>query len=177
MTDSETPYKPAGKQLICNAGRSVFEQGTPAHQVFFIEEGHVSVTVNEDGENIRLAELGPGDIFGEMSIIEDQLRMASVTAIDDCVITVISRKDLEERLAAVDDQFVRALIDSLSRRLRDTTKGQIRYYRDLATFQDHIGGLMRKANEGIDQSRREDFAREVVPLLEAIESILDKYRS
>jgi CRP-like cAMP-binding protein len=169
-------YKPEGKQLICSAGRPLFEQGTPAHQAFYIESGKVEVTVRQGPHTIRVAELGPGEIFGEMGILEDQSRMASVNALEESVITVISRKDMEARIDAIDDDFVRALIKSLSHRIRQSTQEQVRYYTDLISFQDRMSGLMKKADEGIDQSKREAFANEAIPLLDQLEALLDKYR-
>ncbi len=178
MTEPEEkpPYKPNGKQLLCSAGRPVFEQGAPAHQVFYIEEGRVEVTVQEGPHTIRLAELGPGEIFGEMSVLSDELRSATVTALEATTITVITRKDLEERIAALDDEFVKSLITSLVRRLRDANKSQIRYFSDLAAFQDRMSGLMQKAHNGVNQEKRSAFAAEVKPLLDQIETLLDKYR-
>lgn len=168
--------KPAGKQLLCAAGRPVFEQGTPAHQVFYIDQGRVEVTVQEGPHTIRLAELGPGEIFGEMSVLANELRSATVTALEECTITVITRKDLEDRIASLDDEFIKSLIGSLVRRLRDANKGQIRYYSDLAAFQDRMSGLMQKAHDGVGQEKRGAFAAEVTPLLDQIESLLDKYQ-
>lgn len=178
MTDPEdkTPCKLSGKQLLCSAGRPVFEQGTPAHQVFYIEEGRVAVTVQEGQHTIRLAELGPGEIFGEMGILGDEMRSATVTALESSTITVITRRDLEERISALEDDFIKSLIDSLIRRLREANKGQMRYFSDLAAFQDRMAGLMQKAHDGVDQQKRSAFAAEVTPLLNQIEILLDKYR-
>lgn len=174
--DEKKSSRPAGKQLICSAGRPVFEQGTPAHQVFYVEEGRLEVTMQEGGHTLKLAEIGPGEIFGEMGILNDEMRLATVTALEPSTITVISRKDLEERVDALNDEFIKSLIHSLVRRLRDSSKSQVRYFTDLAAFQDRMSGLMQKAHDGIDQKKRDDFAADVKPLLDQIEAVLDKYR-
>ena len=59
---------PVGKHLV--------EQGKFAHEFFVIESGTAEVVV--DGE--RVAELGPGDFFGEIGLLEKSLRTATVEA-------------------------------------------------------------------------------------------------
>ena len=163
-------------RLTCMPGQVVVEQGAPANQAFFIEEGLVEVVLNEDGHEIKLAEIGPGEIFGEMGVLEKETRMASVRAIEKSTVTVLSREELEERVKNVEDPVVDALINGFTKRLRATSAGQIKYYKNLANFQNRIAGLMLKANEGIDQSKRDAFASEIEPLLDQVEQTLEKYR-
>ena len=168
----------AGPQrLICQPGRPVFEQGAPAHQAFYVEEGRVEVTVKEDGHVVRLAEIGPGEIFGEMGVLEKEMRMATITAMEKCVLTIISRRDLEDRIAAIDVEIVRSLISVLIRRLRESSREQVRYYRELAVFQDRLAGLMADAGAKIDPARRKAFSAEIMPLMREMEQVLEKYKS
>jgi CRP-like cAMP-binding protein len=57
-------------------GELVVEEGGFSRELLAIEDGTVEVT--RDGE--RIAELGPGDVFGEAGMVEDQMRSATVTA-------------------------------------------------------------------------------------------------
>jgi CRP/FNR family transcriptional regulator, cyclic AMP receptor protein len=57
-------------------GEVVLEEGTFSHELLAIEEGTAEVT--RDGEHI--ADLGPGDIFGEAGMLDDEMRSATVTA-------------------------------------------------------------------------------------------------
>src|SRR3712207_2513231 len=57
-------------------GKTLVTQGSFPHEFMVIESGTCDVTV--DGQ--RIAELGPGDFFGEMALLEHQRRSASVTA-------------------------------------------------------------------------------------------------
>jgi len=163
-------------RMTCMPGQTVCAQGTPSHQAFYIEEGTVEVVIQEDGHSVKLAEIGAGEVFGEMGVLEREMRMATVKAVERSVISVMSRAELEARIARVDDPVVSALINGLAKRLRATSASQVRYYKNLAAFQDRILGLMGKANDGIDKSRREEFAAEIGPLLDKVEAILDKYR-
>jgi CRP-like cAMP-binding protein len=59
-------------------GRDVVKEGAFANDFYVITEG--SAKVERDGE--RLADLGPGDVFGEQALLEKQQRSATVTATD-----------------------------------------------------------------------------------------------
>ncbi len=163
-------------RMTCMAGQVVCEQGTPANQAFFVEEGLVEVVLEEDGHSIKLAEIGPGEVFGEMGVLERELRMATVRAVEKSVITVMTRDELEKRIEKIGDPVVGALIEGFTRRLRATSVSQVQYYKNLADFQNRVAGLMDKANKGIDQSKRGEFAAEIGPLLDQVEATLDKYR-
>lgn len=175
--DSPSPTAfPELTQMVTNAGRAIFEQGTPAFQAFYIEEGRVEVSVREGEHTIKLAELGPGEIFGEMSVLENQLRTATVTALEQTTVSVLKREDLEARINNIDDKFVRSLIAAQTRRLRDANNKQMHYYLRMAELQNHLLGLVQNVGQGIDAEKRDDFTREIVPLMEAMEKIVKKYQ-
>jgi CRP-like cAMP-binding protein len=64
------------KSKEVSEGELVVEEGGFSRELLAIEDGTVEVT--RDGE--RIAELGPGDVFGEAGMVEDQMRSATVTA-------------------------------------------------------------------------------------------------
>ena len=63
-------------ELKVDAGRHLAEQGDYAYELFAIEDGKAEVL--RDGE--KIAELGPGDVFGEAGMLDDSMRSATVTA-------------------------------------------------------------------------------------------------
>ena len=66
----------ATTELTVDAGRVLVRQGEPGREAFIVVEGRATVTV--DGKEV--AQLGPGDAIGEMSLLDRGLRSASVTA-------------------------------------------------------------------------------------------------
>jgi CRP/FNR family transcriptional regulator, cyclic AMP receptor protein len=65
----------------------VFSQGDPADSVFYIQEGNVKVCViSKQGKEAVIALNGTGDFFGEGCLTGQPLRLATVTAMGDCVI-------------------------------------------------------------------------------------------
>lgn len=178
-TEKESPPAlniPGALRMVCLPGRHVFEQGMPSNQVYMIEKGRVEVTVQDGPHTIQIAQLGAGDIFGEMGVLENESRMATVTALEETFITVVSRSDLENRVENMNDDLLRAIIRSLTKRLRQTSNTQIHYYKEMTRVQDRMSSLAQKAHEGIDQSRRDAFSAEVMPLLDQLEGLLDKYK-
>jgi CRP-like cAMP-binding protein len=73
------------------AGYHLADQGAFAHEFFALLEGNVEVT--RDG--VRLVELGPGDFFGEIALVEQDRRTASVTSITPVTAIVMHARDFE----------------------------------------------------------------------------------
>ncbi|MEZ0229851.1 MAG: cyclic nucleotide-binding domain-containing protein [Planctomycetota bacterium] len=82
------------------AGAKVFLEGERGDAAYFIAKGHCQAfRVGPNGERRVLRELGPGDVFGEMSVITAQPRTATVEATDDVTVHVIGREELAKGLA------------------------------------------------------------------------------
>lgn len=103
------------------AGTVIVREGQAGNAAFLIQSGHVKVYVTEnDGETeFELTRLGPGQFFGEMALIVDGPRTASVAALEDCNLIVLSRPALKDKLAN-SDPTIRALVPMLMERLAKT---------------------------------------------------------
>src|SRR5258707_142468 len=70
----------------------VFSQGDVANAVFYIQQGKVKLSVISDqGKEAVVAILGPGHFFGEGCLNGHRLRIATTTAIDECVVTRLEK--------------------------------------------------------------------------------------
>lgn len=99
------------------AGEVLFHEHDPPHSAFLIESGRVRISVGLAEDSLVLAELGPGDLVGEMAMIDDAPRTATAVAIEDSVLLVIDREHLAERIAQT-DPVVRALLGGQLKRYR-----------------------------------------------------------
>jgi len=73
----------------------VYTQGEPADSVFYIQSGKVKNTViSEQGKEAVVALLGTGDFFGEGCLTGQPLRLATVSAMTECVIVRITKADI-----------------------------------------------------------------------------------
>ncbi len=100
--------------IAVEAGYELVKEGQFAHEFFVIEEG--SAEVIQNGE--RLGELGPGDFFGEIGLIETQRRTATVIATTPMQLIVMFQrefKQMEQQMPAIADRIraaIRARLDS-----------------------------------------------------------------
>jgi CRP-like cAMP-binding protein len=154
-----------------------FVEGDEGHRAYYIEAGRVEVSVTEGGHKVVISELGPGEIFGEMALLEDGPRTATVTALEDTTVTIISEKDLKSKLTALTDKALVSLVFLLIERLKKSTKGQARHYSNLLDFQGRIVGLADRLEQDFKESERDCMRAELDPLLDALEKVLDKYGS
>jgi CRP/FNR family transcriptional regulator, cyclic AMP receptor protein len=78
-------------ELKVDAGRHLAEQGDYAYELFVIEDG--TAEVQRDGE--KIAELGPGEFFGEMGVLEQAQRNATVVAATPMRLLTLSHWDVK----------------------------------------------------------------------------------
>lgn len=88
------------EQRIYDAGEVVFKQGELGDTFFLISEGQVAIDVNTEGTNKHVATLAAGDFFGEVALLKEQPRNATVTAQSDLTVYCLSKSDF---LKAVDE--------------------------------------------------------------------------
>lgn len=93
----------AGKQILeFRKNQHVFEQGDVADTVFYIQRGKVKLTVMSDqGKEAVVAILEPEQFFGEGCMNGHKLRISTTTAMEDCVITSITKAAM---IAAIHDE-------------------------------------------------------------------------
>lgn len=177
MTTARKPGPPLLNREVFYKGQKIVEQDSEAYRAFYIETGEVEISVREGKHEVAVSKLGPGEIFGEMGLLTGHQRSATVTALGDCTLTVISKEALEKKVNAIEDKAIRAIIKVLIARLRQSNSGQLHHYRNFAEFQERMAGLLAKANEGIAQDRKNAFRDEAEPLLTQLEALLDKYHA
>ena len=95
----------------------VFEDD-PGDALYLVARGQVKVVlIGEDGREVILSVLGEGNFFGEMSLIDEKPRSATVIAMVDSIVLVLRREDFQSRLRTSPEIAI-ALLRELSRRLR-----------------------------------------------------------
>jgi CRP-like cAMP-binding protein len=109
------------EQLV-ERGQTVFSKGDVGTSLFAILEGQVKVvSFSMQGKNAVLNFLGPGDIFGEIALLDGGARTADVTAVTNCKLIVIDRRDFLPLLHSK-PHIAQKLIEILCARLRNTSR-------------------------------------------------------
>jgi CRP/FNR family cyclic AMP-dependent transcriptional regulator len=103
-------------------GTIIMAAGDPTDSLYIVLSGRLKVMMSDaDGKEVILTILGPGEFFGEMGLIDDAPRSASVIAIEPCELLVITRRDFKKCLAE-NFEMSMAVMRGLVRRLREADR-------------------------------------------------------
>jgi CRP/FNR family transcriptional regulator, cyclic AMP receptor protein len=101
------------------AGELVFHEGDASDTCYVVHEGHArAIRSHGDGRTITLATFGPGDIFGELAMFEDERRSATVQAVEPTRVVGVLGPDMR-RLMSLHPEIATRLVIGLGRRLRE----------------------------------------------------------
>jgi CRP-like cAMP-binding protein len=106
-------------------GAYLIRAGELDSTLFAVEDGHLDIVVMRDGEPAVVATVGPGDVLGEVSFIDDSPRSVSVKAGEETTIRSWDKRTLSEALAFEPQllaKFAVAMSELLVERLRDTAR-------------------------------------------------------
>jgi CRP/FNR family transcriptional regulator, cyclic AMP receptor protein len=122
------------------AGVRVFHEGDRSDACYLVRTGDLRVTrEHSDGRAIALATLGPGDIFGELAMLDGQARSASVETLSDSELLALAAADFRRLLADHSEISVKLII-ALTRRLRETNERVAR--QSFQTVPSRVAGVL-----------------------------------
>ncbi len=101
-------------------GDIIVSEGIVSNNAYIIFEGKVNVTKKVDKKSILINTLVKGEVFGEMGLISQSVRSASVVAVGNVTIGVIEREQFEAIVSKLPDD-VRAIVKARVDRLRYTS--------------------------------------------------------
>jgi CRP/FNR family cyclic AMP-dependent transcriptional regulator len=130
------------------ANTRVFHEGDHSDACYIVRSGSFRVTrEHSDGRAITLANLGPGDIFGELAMLDGEVRSASVEATDDGELLALPANDVRGLLARNPEITVK-LVAALVRRLRAANERISR--QSFQTVPSRVAGVLTQlvADEG-----------------------------
>ena len=103
-------------------GTIIMAAGDPTDSLYIVLSGRLKVMLSDaDGKEVILTIIGPGEFFGEMGLIDDAPRSASVIAIEPCELLAITRRDFRKCLAE-NVEMSMAVMRGLVRRLREADR-------------------------------------------------------
>jgi EAL domain-containing protein (putative c-di-GMP-specific phosphodiesterase class I) len=107
----------AFRRRTYSAGTKIFEEGEQGSHAFLIERGRVQISANRRGSDFAIAMLGPGELFGELALIDDKCRSATATAVEETELVAIGHKQLTRKLDRADPMLA-LLLRVMLKRLR-----------------------------------------------------------
>jgi CRP/FNR family transcriptional regulator len=119
---------------------TIFREGDESDTCYIVRSGHArAIREHGDGRSIALAHFGPGDIFGELAMFDDELRSATVETLDDVDAIAILGSDMRRLLREHPDIAVKLVI-ALGRRLREANERLAR--QSFQTVQSRVAGVL-----------------------------------
>ena len=137
------------------AGHVIFREGDQSDTCYIVRAGHArAVREHGDGRTLTLAHFGPGDIFGELAMFDDERRSATVETLDEVEAIAVLGTDMR-RLLKEHPGLALKLVVSLGRRLREANERIAR--QSFQTVQSRVAGVLgqlvaQAQAEGADQS-------------------------
>jgi len=98
-------------------GETIFSEGDSGDNMYVVQSGKVAVTKKSAAGEIRLAELGPGEIFGEMVMFGSNIRSATVRSIEEVRVMTIDRKIFMQKIHE-DPSLAIRIMEKMSQRIR-----------------------------------------------------------
>lgn len=159
-------------------GTLVMKQGDEGNCAYLIQSGLVKVYTEHDSKRVDLAKLGSGQIFGEMALIFDEKRSASVVANEDCNLIVLTRQTLKQKLDK-SDPTVRAIVTMLTERVLSSNNEVINKKSDIQDMLDTSRIIYQNVYSTLPRTQQRTFQNAVLPKLDdffnAVKSFQERF--
>ncbi|MDR9403518.1 MAG: cyclic nucleotide-binding domain-containing protein [Halothece sp. Uz-M2-17] len=142
-----------------DTGEIIFREGDPSDYTYLIRKGKVEVIREHLGHTVQLNTLGPGELFGELGVIDDQPRSATVKVLEPVRLSVLSNEEVMEMIYENPSNslmLLRSTYDRLRTMYTEKNKSQAGLETDLESFRDEMSGVIAQAirdhEEGVMKS-------------------------
>jgi len=145
---------PAARAVATKARQEIFHKGDAGSQLFVVVEGRLkALTTSSEGDDVVFGIMGPGEVFGEVALLSDSPRSATIRAIERCQLLALDRRDFLAFLKKNPEAAVR-MLGVLVERLRRASEFvedvqflnlPVRLAKKLVHFADEYG---REAGDG-----------------------------
>ena len=133
----------ASEQLHATPGEVIIEEGSMSDGLYVVTDGELEVTKMSAGRSIALARVGAGAVLGEISLLDDVPRIATVTALTDVEYIKVPSDTFTELLD--NPKMVLRMLRTVTSRLRET-EGLVRSEERMAGLGRMAAGLMHEIN-------------------------------
>lgn len=124
-------------------GAVIIEEGSDSVEMYVVIEGEMVVTKHTEAKEIELARIGPGDVVGEMALLDNSPRMATVRAAQKSRLIRVPAEAFEDLL--MDSRVVRRMFRTVTVRLRDIEE-TVRHEERMAALGRMAAQLMHELN-------------------------------
>lgn len=164
------------KKKFLPEGDILFREGDAGDAAFIVESGQIGIYKMVEGEQVELAVLNPGELFGEMAIIDGSKRMAFAVAKEETVVVEIPAKTLEQKLAK-SDPFLRAIMKILVNSLRSVHQAYMRRARSVTDYLNALQYHTQGFRLYLTRLDDDNFTKAGFEKIEQIDKLVDELRN
>ena len=156
------------EEITLEAGEELFPEGSLGDKAYVVREGQLEITKNSGGRKVLLTISSPGDVIGEMALLESMPRTATVSAHTDSRLIVIGAEPFNH-LINTSPSAARTMLHTVSARLRSSTL-VLNQSEKMAQIGTLTAGIAHELNNPAAAARRgADQLRETLSKLQRLQ--------
>ena len=156
-------------------GTLIIKEGERGHTAFLIQSGQVQVYTGTQGRRINLATLGPGQIFGEMALLFDEPRTASVEALEKCSLVTITRETFKKKVEK-SDPTVRAILPMLMKRIIQTNNVLLKNQNSIDELVETVTMIYQNIHTSLPLPQKKSLESDILPKLDELLNVVKAFR-
>src|ERR1044072_347911 len=156
-------------------GAMIIKEGERGHDAFLIQSGSVQVYSGMQGKRVNLATLGTGQIFGEMALLFDEPRTATVEALGKCNLVTITRETLKKKVGK-SDPTVRAILPMLMKRIIQTNNVLLQNQSSLDQLVETVTLIYQNIHTSLPLAQKKSLEHDVLPKLDELLNVVKEFR-
>ncbi|PJB70517.1 MAG: cyclic nucleotide-binding protein [Alphaproteobacteria bacterium CG_4_9_14_3_um_filter_47_13] len=172
--ENKVEKNPYGTHFVVK-GDPVIKQGDHGDTAYLIQSGLVRVYAEHSDKIVELEKLEAGDIFGEMALMTDAPRTATVEALMNSNFIVITRPMMIERLAKT-DPLVKALVPMLMKRIKDANNTALNKKETIEDLLKAANSVYQSVESILNPDQKENLERTAKPKLDAFVKAIEKFK-
>ncbi len=134
------------------AGETLFAQGSPGDKAYFIQEGQLEILNTSGGREVLIAVRKPGELIGEMALLEEAPRSAGVRARNDSLLYAIGKQQFDQ-LFGSSPAALKNMLHTVLFRLRET-QAMLQHSERMAQLGTLTAGVAHELNNPASAARR-----------------------
>ncbi|NFV79976.1 cyclic nucleotide-binding domain-containing protein [Magnetospirillum aberrantis] len=159
-------------RLHLKSGEHVFSQGDHGDAAYMVQSGCVSLSQNYDGRQIDVGRVGPGEIFGEMTLMDSDRHGVTATAAEDCELAVIPLRVFRHKLDTA-DCVIRAVMEMFVRNIRTSPRLFLRRPRSLRDHVRQMSSFSWNIRRFASRTGDTATAENMIKVLDRLDTVLD----
>jgi len=165
------------ERITYRPGDLIFQEGSDGDCAYFIDSGSVEISIFRENRHFSVCRFSEGDLFGEMALIDKDVRTATAKAIEETCLISINRNLIETKLTK-SDPLIRHLLRLILKRFRNThyklawndlltPEGKTKDLdNDLSDTQENLIQQIRTASDIKEGFERDEFQLYYQPIIE-----------